>query len=474
MFPTTISLAANDINADDMPATGTFTDATRPAITVLAMEDDGSPGEPLANDTRLKLGDQIYLRFDWEIVLESSGLNLNTYYELCALPSYLDTDATSVPIIQEGIGQFATLHVRETNGQKRVWIEFLRLNDIHDAHVAIGFHLADGGKPNNTEGKIELNLPGMKAAVTIVVTDYLPKGPSLEKTAKAIDDSGQVGWTITYTPAEEGYAANNGSGAIPDAVRLEDTLPEGMEYVADSAMVNGTQIMDSSIAYDADSHTLSYTIAPDIQAGAPIALTYETRLNNAAVYELWTNPQKLDFTNAAWGIDEWGQTIPELSASHTVTVSKDWADGHAALNKTGTYSFDGVSRRAAWTITVNTVSRNFEYLQVIDTLGKGLTLNPAAIKVNGNAAAADCYTVSTNADGTTTLTLSLYENSAAKISPNADGSYTITYDTTVSDDYFWQTADSNGELLITDDDVKNQAKLQWKWATGTQPGDRRA
>lgn len=464
-----MSFAAEDGAPESMED---FPDGTGPEVTVYRVKEGGYFGDELKNGDELSLSDNIGMLFSWDRELPSE-LKTGVSYLLCELPNQLVLDqAESITLTADG-EEFAILSTGydDETSRWKIWIQFSSLENIFGVHAGISFHLAEDVTPDNTKGEVEIAISGMKEAVTIVVPELLPKGPSLAKRAGAIDNEGQVTWAVTYTPAETGYAENNGEAAIPDAVKLVDTLPNGMEYVPGSAELKGTSLTDGNdIVYDETEHTLTFQASTGSAAGQKMELTYVTRMTDETVRELWTNGGTKNFTNSVVGFDEQEEPIADLSDSATANADKEWVTGHAALNKSGSYAFTGGNRTATWTVTVNTVGRSFQYLKVVDTLGKGLTLDASSIKVNGNPVNSHYEDVK-NGDGATTLTIHLYKDGTANFADT--GTYTITYTTTVSDDYFQQTPapDDTTKLLITDEDVKNKATLEWRWLSDNGTGE---
>lgn len=463
LIPPTLSRAEADAAPVD------FVEGNMPSITKHA-DNNGEPGNELTDDNVISTDDMLWLRFKWsdDETLDVLALETGKKYRLCTLPSQISTSGINgIPINAKDGKQFAMLHVGDADpdGKKPVYIEFTRLK-LCGANVYINCSFAKDASADGDNDFITIDLPGNKS-YEITVKDFLPDGPKLEKTATTFDHKGLVTWTITYTPAEDGYAGNpHIPNPMPKAVWLKDTLPKGMLYVENSAKVDGSSVEVTVDPVNTDpSQTLTYKI-PD--SDAPVTLTYQTRLTDAECAKLWIEGEKYSgsYTNTVQGLDETKKSIDGLSAQGTAFFDGTWAGDHAALNKKGNYSKE--TQKATWTITVNTLSRNFEYLQVVDTMAKGLTFVSGSLRINGvgiSPESSGLHAIETNADGTSTFTLDLYKDQKRLFAPDSNGQYTITYETTVDAGYLLQT--------IGDADVQNKAELKWAWynnGKGEGPG----
>lgn len=475
LIPPTLSWAEGDA------APVEFEGINMPDRNIFA-DDNGNPGDELSQEGSLiSMDDKLWLRFKWsnDETLGELALETGKKYRLCTLPSQISTTGINgTPICADDDQQFAMLHVgdAELDGKKPVYIEFTRL-ELCGANVYINCSFAKDASADGDNDFITIDLPGSKS-YEITVKDFLPDGPKLEKTATSFDHKGLVTWTITYTPAEDGYAGNpHIPNPMPKVVWLKDTLPKGMLYVENSAKVDGSSVAVTVDPMNTDpSQTLTYKI-PD--SDAPVTLTYQTRLTDAECAKLWIDGKSSgSYTNTVQGLDETKKPIDGLSAQDTASFDGSWAKNHAALSKTGNYSKDS-SREATWTVTVNTLSRNFEYLQVVDTMAKGLTFVSDSLKLKDSETNAETsipsglYEITPNADGTSTLTLDLYKEHIQKLAPDSKGRYTITYKTVVSIDYFLQTKDADNKVIMGEDEVKNKAELKWGWyndGKGEGPG----
>lgn len=441
------------------------------AMPVVSLYTDDKYTNQLAAGSELSLGDMIFVRFDWKNL---DVFVKDTPYQLFSLVRYPLKNSGTTEEIRLETELIAELAI-DVDGIVSFTCRTDNTEGIENVYAAVGCTLAADEDDVDEKGQLRLQLPGMKDSVTITVADFKPAPPKLEKEASPVGADGVVTWTLKYTAAASTY-----EGAVP--VKLADTLPDGMEYVAGSASASDPAIDTSGLG--SDGKTLTWEISGN-QNGAPVTLTYQTKLTDAALSALWKNtmqknPGAASYENKVVGYDAGGNIIDNLSASATASIDESWVNDHIALDKTGTY--DAATHKIKWTVTVKPVSLSFAYLKVIDTMGKGLACD-AALEVNGNRASGH-YSIDAQSDGRTEMTLWLYGDQATaaanekgnrNFTPDSNGNYTITYTTTVSEDYFHHTStgdDAGSTAAIGDDDVKNSAKLEWQWLDGEgQPGE---
>lgn len=459
----------DDVPEDAAPKDVAYANLPEGAMPKMSLFTDDQYTKELAAGSELGLGGMIYVRFDWEGTL--AGLTKDMCYRLFSLP---ENHLSSEPIFRTLYTDGTCDPIAKLEVDNAGIVSFTLLTDdanqVYGAYAGIGFALAADKSAANEKGQIEIKLPGMEDPVGITVKDFKPAPPKLTKSASNISAGGEVTWTIHYTAAASAY-----EGAIP--VKLVDTLPEGMEYVAS---VSGAAIGTDAPVYDAQGHTLTWSLSEQ----ADKTLTYQTKLTDAALSALWRDPSAARYENKVAGYDAEGASVDGLSANAAASVDESW---NMALDKTGTY--DQKSRTITWTVTVKPVRLNFAYLKVIDTMGKGLELNEADIAVGDGVKesgkkVSDYVATGSGIDSETEMTLWLYggdgvtggTKGSQNFKPNADGNYKITYSTKVSKDYFYQTSgdhdNPNGAVVLGDEDVQNSAILEWQWLDGDgAPGE---
>ncbi|WMJ85203.1 SpaA isopeptide-forming pilin-related protein [Oscillospiraceae bacterium LTW-04] len=295
------------------------------------------------------------------------------------------------------------------------------------------------------QGRVTIGLP---SSVTVVIDELVPKPPQLNKTAGEIDEHGEVEWTITYTHPTQAY-----HGEIP--TKLVDVLPDGMDYVANSALTSVDNVAQTGLVNFQDG-ILSCDLS-SIGSGETLTLTYKTRLTDSELQKIWlsTSPDQR-YSNAVTAVHDSGAVTTEGDGSYTVVVDDSWQNSIVIQKDSRTIApaSDGDLWRIDWTITVRTASRNFKTLEVIDTLGKGLNLEPGSIVIKADDSPYTADTVITSMDGKTVMTVKLIESG---IPETAAAKYEIKYSTTVKPEYFEQTGD------LTDESLKNFAQLRYEW-----------
>lgn len=395
-------------------------DAAIPAVTLYTVYDESNVknSKPLTADSELSLNDTIYVGFYWANL---NDLTVDTSYSVYSIPEYFSLLGDNVDQVITDMG---TNVARFVVGDDRN-VHFTRLTSEagYYAYACASCKLNEEAieSHKDEDGRVTLEIPGITGDVSFIVEDFKPSKPELKKEALKIGADGVATWTVKYTAA-----AGNYKGATPAA--LVDTLPKEMEYVG-NASVDGAAVDEHTLKYDKEKHTLTWTVS-------------------------------------------------EQAAKTTATLDASWGSTIKALTKEGTY-IPG-NRTIEWKVTVKPVSLNFAYLKVIDTMGKGLTLEDSSIKVNGVSAGSH-YGKDPLDDGRTEMTLWLYGDPDTKAKTDngeeitdtedqrrnfdlKDGKYEITYTTKVSEDYFHHTSVSGA--AISDADLQNNARLEWQWLYG--------
>lgn len=420
---------------------------------------------PLAGE--ISLNTPLYLRLFWENLL---WINTETDYSI-RLPSPLSSAAKAqqgkitlsgvlnsegrpiTPTIAEWniAAGSDILHITfkdETfyfeNGQGK--LETCTTKDADQVYFIFQSTLDEDQLSKGQDANTTFTLPGGKT-YHVTINDWQPKAPKLEKTAGAFDADGVVTWTVNYTTASSTYD----KAGVP--AKLVDKLPEGVEYVTNT--FNGTD----SLTIDASVEgVLTFTpFADKIKPNTEYTFSYKTRLTDQFMQDKWVEPpQERTFENKIKGQTDVGTDISGLSASSTATLAETWS-GWNLVAKTGELEWDGEQPYLDWTVTVNTVSRQFMALTVKDTLGKGLTLI-GDISINN---ATGAYTIAADTDKTI-ITIPLIERDGTV--QTAKSQYVITYRTNVDPKYFSQTGD-----VLADKDVSNYATLEWEWPDGKGP-----
>lgn len=322
------------------------------------------------------------------------------------------------------------------------------LSQLHDAYVTYKCTL-DKDADHDPQGKVIIPLGS--SSVTVTVTEFKPSPPKIKKDVGVLDDKGEVEWTVTYTHPTDAY-----TGEKPD--RIEDILPKGLEYVAGS----GTVILDgtdeTSLRFSEESGQLTCSL-DGISAGQKIVFTYKTRLSDEELQKVWKNPNiTIQYENTANATNNGSPVSVEGSGKATLKVRGDSWNSGTFIKKVGTLpkNLDPDQAIIKWEVTVNTAGRSFKTLQIEDTMGRGLLLDKDSISVNN---ASPVYTPEIEKTGEKNqMNLPLIK---ASDSQAAENTYTISYTTKIDPEYFNQTSD------LTDEDIKNEARLIYEWPSGS-------
>ena len=236
-----------------------------------------------------------------------------------------------------------------------------------------------------------------------------------------------------------------------------------MEYADGTARAAAHLNTVSVPQYDKDTQILTCDIS-SLPPGETVEITYDTILKDNTLSNIWARPGGgLSFTNQAEALDENGASVnPSIQAAKTVQVPSDWPGRNmiAKHGRTIEPQADGDQWKINWTVTVNTVSRNFEHLYVIDEMGKGLELDKDSILINGinadDISTIDKIITADPVSAKTMLEIKLIENSAPK---TAEAVYTITYTTAIDQDYFDQN-NQNSQVGqgLTAEDLSNKVR----------------
>lgn len=274
----------------------------------------------------------------------------------------------------------------------------------------------------------------------VTVTDNKKTDPTLEKSG--VYENGRFTWTVTYTP---------GTKEIQGDITLSDTLDSSIHTYIPGSAKTATLIVPESFTpiadpvMSTDNNTLTFSVS-DPNVG--FVLQYSTRLTPSAINsgEVITAENKISLISSA-------SNTPLASASGSVEAEgeeKSW------IIKTGTYSPS--DRKITWELNVSTLDQTVQSLILYDQLPQGLTLVQSSMQVDGQPLSPG-FTLHTipgqvdNKDYTFSLTF------PAITQPH----YKITYDTTISDDYY--------DTSKPQTSFSNQAWLSFDWLTGPGPGE---
>lgn len=318
-----------------------------------------------------------------------------------------------------------------------------KTKDLKNSYVYVSCGL-DGDKLGaDDRGEVAIVLPGGRE-VCFIVTEMVPKGPSLSKSVEenmqASDLQGTVKWKIKYTTQSHGY-----KGKLPNA--LLDTLPEGTQFVTGS-LVSSPDASVNAVPGEAG-QTLKITGLENLEPATEYTFTYKTKLTDKKIWTVMGQKNHAgDMKNSVETQSSEAGYEP-LKAAATAKFPEKW-DGFSVINKTGT----ALGNQINWTITVRAFSQIYKKLTVHDTLGNALSYKSGTLEVNGSPLSEDQY-FSVGKE----LTIPLISSQG-----KAEDVYTITYSTEIEQDYFDHTKE------YPDGGVKNNARLEWEFPEGAGPG----
>lgn len=426
-----------------------------------------SAGESsITSGSAVSMNDSFILRMNWKSLL---NVKAGDYYEFelpeeFGVPSSDGSAKIKAQNVQAGFPDlpFATMSWKA--GSNKLYIEFMDMGKYtmdgveYDALSLLGDASMDyeckldDNLVADEQGKITIDL--LSDSVTITVSELVPKAPMLNKAVGTWNAQGEVEWTVTYTHPVEAYTGDK-------PTKLIDSLPLGMIYLENevSAMVNGVD-KTSWIKYEDNKLICDLT---DIQGGQTLKLTYKTKLIDGELQNIWisSNPNN-SYTNKI--VAKVGDADAKgVQGNSTATVSVNNWSGSTMIKKDGNAiapTGGETEWKIKWEVTVQTASRNFKNLTLIDNMGKGLTLVESSVEVvnqKGIAVSAN-KAILPRADGKTTMILELVKEG---VPTTSEETYKITYTTIVKQEYFDQTSD------LTDDTIRNNAELKYEWPDGS-------
>lgn len=435
------------------------------------LKKNGEKYEPLTGG-QISLNDTLALEVTWA---KLSGVVLDRPYQFVFPKEFgvADTDIGEQTITLDGYPGVTLATYKVTQGSNFLKITFKEIKGQPGApadtetqytqkvHLKFSCKLQENQLNADDQGVVKIQLPGGKE-VSITVTEKMPNPPKLEKvTDSKFADDGTVTWTIKYTPATGAY-----KGDIP--TKLKDTLPKGMEYVANSFKIdNAVPSSDVQVL----NNIMDITLPTGLMAGQHI-FTYQTRITAKQMVNILNKTAGSSaFKNIVQGyINDNPSDDAKLQKEATATIPDDWL-GRNPLSKEGAdVRIDDGKYYIDWTILVNAAKQTFTKLVVNDTLGKELVFDKNNVKIFADSKDVTkeiTVTHTSLADAPTNVAFALIpDGTTANTSKQAALQYKITYTTEVKPDYFQNTG------MVEDEDVTNTATLDWAWPTGViGPGE---
>ncbi len=283
--------------------------------------------------------------------------------------------------------------------------------------------------------------------------------PRITTTKSVSPASGvQAGDTLTYTIKFE----NTGHSEAYD-VTAEDTLAQGVSYNSNSAScTDGSNNVPVSVSVNGN--TLSFDGVPagawDIPAGDYIECTYTVTAQDS----LYVDGDHTNTVDADWSSQDGTPSAPDVERVYddTTTYNFDGTQDTASaafqvaaptLQKDdGGVSQTLIGDTIHFTLTITSPKGTLRDAVVTDHLPEGLTYVSGSQQDNGALSTTPTFTVTNNADGTTTLKWDYGATPVAQSSP-----LTIEYDAVVAN------VASNQDLTT----LTNDAYLNYTNAAGS-------
>ena len=256
---------------------------------------------------------------------------------------------------------FARINAQE--GKNYFEIRFQIEDGKHELSQLIKVHFSvscvlDQQKADDmdTDGDGQITINTQPTPTDVIIEELKPAPPvetTLTKTAQT--NGNETTWTVECK-------VGNKEDNIPN--RLVDTLPVGLDYVADSASV--TPAGDAPV-YSPDTRTLEYDLPADTQT---VTLTYKTTLSPTVLTQFWQDGKQPSFTNRAQAKD--GETV---CATATQTVKYPLSPLLKKSSIDIDYDENEKKYFATWGITVDTKGQPLTDLTLQDTYGQALLLD---------------------------------------------------------------------------------------------------
>lgn len=327
---------------------------------------DASQGPIQGDNNEVSFKDTLYYVIQKDELISQGGSNPNniqegvTYQVPLPEPLVCYRNINNEEVFYDGEFVFACINAQQ--GDDYFEIRFQIEDGKHELSQLIKVHFSvscvlDQQKADDmdTDGDGQITIDTQPNATDVIIDELKPAPPvetTLTKTART--NGTETTWTVECK-------VGNKEGNIPN--RLVDTLPEGLEYVKDSASV--TPAGDAP-TYDDATRTLEY-ILPD--GAQTVTLTYKTTLSPDVLTEFWQYGNQPSFTNQAQA--KAGDTVCATAAK---TVSYPLSPLLEKEDIDTDYDEESGKYFVTWGITVDTKGQPLRNLTLQDTYGQALLL----------------------------------------------------------------------------------------------------
>lgn len=268
--------------------------------------------------------------------------------------------------------------------------------------------------------------------------------------------TGTITWKVTVNPNKalvtggvitDTISGSFGSGKYPDAAHPLEYVQNSLQWLTN--YTNGPAIGNGNVSGAYPNEVITINLNPDINAETAV-FTYQTQVKNADhLYGngKWTYYNKVAFSGTAGG----GARTSTATASATVTsnMHKKTAIGYNYGTRVARWQIDANQDQMALTgayvediLPAHVSLANAPELSYVDKNGGGAV--SAGVVANGGSTK-PYYTLTPNADGTSTLRVELPDTSA--ISGGAKG-YRITFNAKI-DAAAWDDCKNDSKVTLT-------------------------
>lgn len=330
-------------------------------------QSDPTEGLIQGNNNEVSFKDTLYYVIQKDELVSQDGSNPDdiqegvTYQIPLPEPLVCYRDIDNEKVFYDGEFVFARINAQEGKNYFEICFKIEDgghdLSELTDVHFSVSCVL-DQQKADDmdTDGDGQITINTQPTPTDVIIEELKPAPPvetTLTKTAQT--NGTETTWTVECK-------VGNKEGNIPN--QLVDTLPVGLDYVADSASV--TPAGDAP-TYDDATRTLEY-ILPD--GAQTVTLTYKTTLSSSVLTQFWQYGNQPSFTNQAQAMN--GDTVCATAAK---TVSYPLSPLLEKEDIDTDYDEESGKYFVTWGITVDTKGQPLRNLTLQDTYGQALLLD---------------------------------------------------------------------------------------------------
>ena len=336
-----------------------------------------------SGDTKISLNDKIKVeyRFNDLIVIHPAGSPVDSSmegyhvvacetYELPGIPAICVAPGGKTIDVTSAAGTLGVLTIDEAgNASIKISDSFDEMTDAQDATAGFELSLNLNKENNGDVENYELNFGD--TTYRIIVSDFGPQPPTVEKTSSDMDAEGNITWTVTLKNDAKPVQYS-------EALSISDTFSEGQSFVPGSFTVTNGESVTPSV----NGNTVSWNYL-DNTASKVTTFQYKTHVDfvaltkdenkNATISKNVSN----NVSVTAPGTDDYDSLSISASADSTVSKTVDkWID------KTSTPV--DANGEATWTIVVKNNGFTLQNVVLHDTIaadsGVNIVLSDVSVK----------------------------------------------------------------------------------------------